>query len=193
MSTGIVHKSGWHNKPPSKVVVVGDVAQITLACGRIATVDAADAELVSEKRWHICRGVGTDYAITRINGRRTYLHRLLLNPAPRQDVDHRNRNGLDNRRANLRLCTDSQNSANRTKFKNDAKTKYKGVYLQPRTGRFEAGLKFQFKCHYLGTFDTQEEAAQAYDRKAIECFGEFACTNFPRSNYELAIGNQTVV
>lgn len=92
-------------------------------------------------------------------------------------TDHKNRDGLDNRRENLREATDSLNNVNRRKM---SKHPYKGVFRQTN-GRWAArvGSGSEF---YLGTFDTIEEAAMAYDVAAKQRYGEFALLNFPELN-----------
>jgi hypothetical protein len=99
-------------------------------------------------------------------------------------VDHKNRNKLDCRRANLRKATKSQNAAN-TEYSTGI-SQYKGVSF--RTDKTWSAWRAYIKVNYefidLGSYDTEENAAIAYDLAAIEYFGEFSCTNFPKENYE---------
>ena len=91
-------------------------------------------------------------------------------------VDHINHDPLDNHRHNLRLATRSQNAANVGPYANNT-SGYKGVDFNQ--GKWRARITQHGKRHFLGTFDTAEEAARAYDSKALELFGEFASLNFP--------------
>jgi hypothetical protein len=93
-------------------------------------------------------------------------------------VDHRNRNGLDNRRENLRPSTNSQNLGNRIGSPNSS-SKYKGVHWDSTRGKWRTQAQHDGKTYRLGRFDSEEEAAAAYDRKALELWGEFALLNFP--------------
>ena len=93
-------------------------------------------------------------------------------------VDHINHNGLDNRRANLRIATASQNNANSRRGMNRGRSKYKGVWWDEKAGKWRAGIKCQGKCIHLGMFDDEIEAAKAYDRAAGLYHGEFAVLNF---------------
>jgi hypothetical protein len=93
------------------------------------------------------------------------------------EVDHRNRNGLDNRRGNLRACTDSQNQANRKAFGKGSK--FKGVWFEKQSGKWRSQIMVNRRAIRLGRFDEEEKAARAYDAAAREHFGEFAFTNFP--------------
>ena len=112
-----------------------------------------------------------------MNGDRDILiHRIVMNAPKGMDVDHINGDPLDNRKENLRICTRSENCRNK-KVRADSKSGYKGVEVRP-SGRFRAYIGLP-KCN-LGTYDTPEEAAIAYDKKAIELFGEFANLNFPK-------------
>jgi hypothetical protein len=95
---------------------------------------------------------------------------------PVNQLDHINGNRQDKRFINLRECTNQQNQFNRKLNKNST-SGYKGVYLDKRRGTWQAELKFGQKKIYLGAFPTSEQAAAAYDWKAVELFGEFAKTN----------------
>ena len=90
-----------------------------------------------------------------------------------KQIDHINGDGLNNTIENLRICTPDQNRINRSKCKNPKMSKYKGV----RSSGVRWGARV--KQIWIGTFDSEIEAAKAYDRKAKELYGEFACLNFP--------------
>ncbi len=138
---------------------------------RFALIDEADAGLVLPHRWNFVSG----YAAGVVDGRRLAMHRHLLNAPRGMEVDHRNGDGLDNRRANLRLCTRAQNAANLTRH---PKRGYRGV-RPVRDGRWRADIIVGGEQQDLGRFDTAEDAARAYDAAARERFGEFARLHFP--------------
>ncbi|MGB7583176.1 MAG: AP2/ERF family transcription factor [Sedimentisphaerales bacterium] len=94
-------------------------------------------------------------------------------------VDHQNSDKLDNRRANLRLATNSQNQCNRRKTKNTS-SQYKGVCLCPEKTHWYANIKHKGKKIWLGSFTSEIEAALAYDKAALEYHREFARLNFPQ-------------
>jgi hypothetical protein len=104
------------------------------------------------------------------------MHRVVIGAPPHLQVDHINRDPLDNRLCNLRLCTQSQNNANQTFRKN--KTGFLGVYCN-RGGRYRVGVKCDGKYLHLGTFDHLIEAARIRDGFVLARFGEFATLNFP--------------
>lgn len=153
---------------------------------KVALVDDADAELLAPlDRWRFMQQNGpeyTGYAVARqknAEGKRStiYMHRLILGAGPGEICDHINGDGLDNRRANLRICTHSENMRNR-RGNRAAAVLYKGVRPAPtRAGvvRYTAILAGK----YLGTFATPEEAARAYDVVARVEHGAFAKLNFP--------------
>lgn len=94
----------------------------------------------------------------------------------KQQIDHINHNGLDNRKQNLRIATVNQNAANRHKRIGDHQSCFKGV---GRNGKgWKSQIRFNGKLIYLGHFDSEKEAAQAYDKAALKLFGEFAFLNF---------------
>ena len=110
-------------------------------------------------------------------------HRLIMGVTdPKIQVDHINGNKLDNRKENLRLATPQQNSSNIGIRKNN-KSGYKGVCWSKRDKKWIASIYKNNKKQYLGCFDDIVEAVRAYDRAALELFGEFAWTNFPKEDY----------
>lgn len=91
-------------------------------------------------------------------------------------VDHRNCNGLDNRKENLRICTNQQNNMNKVSYRNSS-SKYKGVYKDNERGGWAAQITIDGKKKFIGRYKIEEDAAVAYDRFAIKLFGEFAKLN----------------
>lgn len=148
--------------------------EIPLTRGLTAIVDDTDYEWLSQCPWHAHRG-GRHYfyACRFINGKqRVFMHRLLTNAPNGMEVDHINGDPLDNRRANLRLCTHGQNQMNSVMRD---QTHLKGAH--PHHNRWEASIRVNGRIVSLGTFDTEEEAGHAYDVAAREYFGEFAKVN----------------
>lgn len=111
----------------------------------------------------------TTYAYTTIRGKNFSLHRMIMN-YPDSDIDHKDRNGLNCQKDNLRLANKVQNSANKISV-----GKLKGVHRCRNRWRAIIG-KYN---HHIGVFDTPEEAARAYDREALKVYGEFAYLNYP--------------
>lgn len=90
-------------------------------------------------------------------------------------VDHKNHNTLDNRRRNLRFATQAQQNANR--LKHYGGSRFKGVYLRSDGRKWVAQIKTGSKARYLGSFETEELAARAYNREAKKAWGKFAKLN----------------
>lgn len=153
--------------------------EIKLTKGRVALVDDEDYEsVVSEGSW--CLTGDGKYAYRRINGKPKTLHRFLMSPGQGIYVDHRNGDGLDCRRSNLRLATPGQNNENRGIQSNNA-CGYKGVTATKHGYRWRAILRTKGRRIHLGYFDSKEEAARAYDEAAKKYHAEFAQLNFPVS------------
>lgn len=115
-------------------------------------------------------------------GRKTMelFHRLLTAAKAGFEVDHINGQSLDNRGENLRVCSHQENNCNKHKRSLSAtSSRYKGVYLYKRTGKWIARVTVMYKMIHIGTFNTEQEAAEAYDKAALKQHGKFALLNFP--------------
>lgn len=155
---------------------MSDFRIIPLTRGLEAVVDVADYEALSAFKWHAS---AYGYACrSKVAGQSIYMHRIIVGATRGQFVDHANRNPLDNRRGNLRICTASENQCNKTAAGVGA-VAFKGVHRRADTLKFRAIIKVRGRRTSLGQFDTAEEAALAYDVAAQRLHGEFACVNFP--------------
>ena len=156
--------------------------EISLTKGKVAIVDDQDGPLVMRYRWYAILNKGTWYARTslpRVDGiqKHVSMHRLILNATPGQQVDHRDGDGLNNRRCNLRRATQSENNFNRRRLRQVKTSKFKGVCFRPQLNKWYAQIAKHGRVIYLGVFTHEEDAAQAYDGAAATLFGEFAAPN----------------
>lgn len=165
---------------------------LQLSSGEVALVDADVYAWASQYRWQAKRKTGCRRVYvqrsTHIDGKRVCwtLHRLIMRPGPGQHVDHINGDALDNRRANMRLCSPRENAANVASSKAQKRGWFKGVFWNIRGRKWEAAIgggeimaNGKRRRVYLGLFTDPAAAARAYDAAALRVFGEFAALNFP--------------
>jgi hypothetical protein len=147
---------------------------IPLKSGDIALIDKEDYILVKMFSWHIKNKNGyVQSARNKINKKRILLHRLILNPQDNKDIDHINGNILDNRKSNLRVCTNKENHWN-TDLKKSNKSGYKGVSWDKEKEKWYTSIRLNEKTISLGRYNTAEEASEAYKKASLEHHKEFS-------------------
>lgn len=153
--------------------------EILLTQGKIAVVDDDDFEYLRKHKWHYARRYTSEYAGTFLwTDKKNVLilmHRMVIGARKGEEVDHKDCNGLNNQKDNLRLVTHSQNMQNLK----PRDGKYKGTSYRKDRGLFEAYIGTPPNKQRLGHYCSEIAAACAYDYAAIELFGEFAKMNFP--------------
>lgn len=157
--------------------------EILLSRGKFALVDDGDYEFLMQWKWCARSNSKVFYAGRNMRtwpGRKTILmHNVVLPPKPGFTVDHINGDGLDNRKANLRLATKQQQMGNRKQLSGTT-SRFKGVWRSDSKSRpWKSAISKDGKPFCLGYFYTEEEAAEAYDVASKEKYGEFAKLNFP--------------
>ena len=153
--------------------------EIPLTQGKVALIDDDMYDRVSRFNWIAHKNGRMYYAESAFQVNLKFvtlsMHRLVMG-YPDGNIDHINHDGLDNRRENLRVCTVAQNGMNRQKNVNGS-SKYRGVRYVGKVNRWRANIKLNGKKINVGSFLTEIEAALAWNKKALELFGEFANLN----------------
>ena len=153
--------------------------------GKFALVDDSEYDSLIVFKWHLNVGYAARKSPRNVDGKYIciLMHRAIMNPPADMQIDHRDHNKLDNRRCNLRICTRSQNASNAVKQRTlngrPVSSKFKGVDWHTYSKKWRATITVDGRNVSLGSFVTEIEAAEVYDRAAIEHFGEFANLNFP--------------
>jgi len=172
-----------------------DAQTILLSGGNSASIDAPDFDRqlscqfsdgfvwfgrICDLAWKSLVKDHTTYAVNLVcdGTRELRLHRLVMCASGRQIIDHRDGNGLDCRRQNLRITDHHGNAWNRAIALGHS-SRFKGVAIHRQTGKYEGYIRKDRKKIHLGLFNDEESAGRAYDAKALELFGEFARLNFP--------------
>lgn len=167
--------------------IEGNIAYVPLTQGYEAVIDAADVPLVAEFNWCALTSryrksgeIRTVYAVrnTREDGklRMIYLHRVIVGPAADLEADHRDGNGLNNRRLNLRPATQAENGQN-GRLRSNNSSGVKGVTWHKSRGKWHARIMANRKYWHLGYFESLDAAASAYAKASRQHHGEFARTS----------------
>lgn len=155
----------------NEIVIHGDYAEIILynknqdEVGR-ALIDLEDVDRVKNIRW----GFSCGYAVNSNTG--ISLHRFIMDCPKGKVIDHINHNPLDNRKCNLRICSQQENIMNKSKQSNNT-TGHTGVYWRERDNKWEVYICVNYKLIYLGQYDNKEEAIEARKKAEIKYFGEY--------------------
>lgn len=160
----------------------GKTVKVPLTRGQFALVDALDFNVVSAYKWFALKAPTKWYAVRSkmVNCKRftVYMAREIMNTSAECEADHKDGDGLNNRRKNLRNCLHVQNSRNLKVSRRNNKTGLKGVHWCNTSRRFIARIRCNYKIICLGYFQEAKKAALAYDEAAKKLFGEFSRLNF---------------
>jgi hypothetical protein len=162
-------------KPIRPIRIDGNIAYVTLTQGYQAIIDAEDADFVGQWNWFAYKKPNTVYAVRGkpSNGGLIRMHREILRAQDGFEVDHVDRNGLNNMKSNIRICTRDENMRNVGPIKGRST---KGVSWHKATGKWQARICAGGPQIYLGIYETEKLAQDAYNRACINMHGSFAVT-----------------
>ena len=150
----------------------GTMKEIELTQGKVAIVDDEDYEWLSRWKWYYGNGYAVRHSTRFLGRKHIFMHREILGTPDGMETDHINRDCLDNRRENLRACNGSQNRMN-TSIPITNKSGYKGVVWNASRKKWQAQIGINYRRKYLGLYNTASAASDAYNKAALELFGEF--------------------
>lgn len=164
---------------PNEIIEYEDYAEIILynnKCEEIARaiIDLDDIDIIKKYKW--CLSLSTGYVVTMIKGKQESLHRFIMNPSDNMVIDHINHDKLDNRRSNLRICTQQQNTWNMSISKNN-KTGKTGVRYIKEHDNWEVVIYVDGKNKYIGRYESKEEAIKVREEVEEKYFKEFKSNN----------------
>lgn len=178
---GLLEKNASESAP-IVTLPIGTYREISLTQGKVAIVDPEDYAYLNNFKWCAFKSRSVFYAVRliRVNGKQKMLmmHHVVLPRIVGRETDHINHNGLDNRKCNLRQCSRSENQHNRRNQRGKKSSQYKGVYWKKDHHLWLAAVRLNNKIIWRKYFNSEIEAALAYDATARKYYGEFACTNF---------------
>lgn len=158
---------------PNEIVIKEEYAEIILykynTESKRALIDIDDISVVSGYKWN---AVHSNYVTSKTGGPTVLLHRLIMGPSNSMTVDHINHNPLDNRRSNLRVCTQQENSFNKKILPNNT-SGVKGVSFDSKRGLWESSITKSGKRYYLGRYTELDDAERARTRAERDLFGEY--------------------
>ncbi|MBZ2166364.1 HNH endonuclease [Methanobacterium spitsbergense] len=159
--------------------ISNEIGIIPLTQDKVALVDKEDLDYLNQWKWNTLKMHNSYYALRNtylgtFEGKKKFkmvrMHRLILNAPKNMMVDHINGNGLDNRKSNLRICSNRQNTQNRKHGKKSSR--YPGVYFNKRNKNWVARIQIKGKINFLGSFKDEKDAAKAYEKACRELVGE---------------------
>ena len=156
----------------NKIVMYDDYAEIVITDRKgnekaRAKIDIDDIDKVKEYRWNL-----DNYGYVKCTNKGIFIHRFIMNAPKGKSVDHINGDKLDNRKCNLRICTQANNLKNQKKRKNN-KSGHTGVYWREKDNKWGAYICVNYKSIYLGLYDDKEEAIKVRKEAEMKYFGEY--------------------